>query len=232
MYFTNNSIDLRKIKTANEKKLFILVGPPSVGKSTWTQQNAPDAFIISRDDIVNEVAAELGLTYDDMFNNPDKSLPIGHQDTKYGTVIARPDYLPKFLPEKVWDKITKGNGYIHKKFMQSIEDAKTSGKDIVVDMTNMNKNSRSNMLNNFKDISGYKRYVVNFNFEGDDVKKSIKEIAKKRAKEIQEQGGSKTIPEDVLDKMFSSYQKPSLEEGFDEIIDIDDRQRILNQGKI
>jgi ferritin len=213
-------------KFSSEKKtLYILVGPPSVGKSTWIKNNFPDAFVISRDDIVNEVASELGLTYDDLFDSPDQSLEIGHTDSKFGTVIERPPYLPKFLPEKVWDKITTANGDIHKRFLQRIQDAKTSGNDVIVDMTNMNARSRENMLKTFND---YHKTAVDFNFQGKGVLDAIKEISRRRAEEIKEKGGSKTIPDHVFDSMVSRYEEPSISEGFDEVIKVDDRERILS----
>jgi hypothetical protein len=180
MQFFHNTINLRneKVKVANEAKtLYILVGPPSVGKSTWVKNTVPNAFIISRDDVVTEVASEIGLTYDDLFASPDQDLPVGHEDPKFGTVIDRPPYLPKFLPPKVWDKVSQANSTVHKRFQQRISEAKTSGQNIVVDMTNMNKRARSGMLKNFSGLDGYQKKVVNFRFEGDDVQEAIKDIS-------------------------------------------------------
>ena len=42
-----------------KRKIVVLVGPPSVGKSTWTENNFPNAYVINRDDIVEKVASEL-----------------------------------------------------------------------------------------------------------------------------------------------------------------------------
>ena len=36
-------------------KIFILIGVPMSGKSTWVRENHPDTKVISRDDIVLEV---------------------------------------------------------------------------------------------------------------------------------------------------------------------------------
>jgi predicted AAA+ superfamily ATPase len=53
------------------KKIFVLVGPPSVGKSTWIKGTFEEApYIINRDDIVEQVASEYGWTYDDLFVSP------------------------------------------------------------------------------------------------------------------------------------------------------------------
>lgn len=51
--------NLQEEKT--EKKIYVLVGPPSVGKSTWIKNTfKSEPYIISRDNIVDQVADELG----------------------------------------------------------------------------------------------------------------------------------------------------------------------------
>jgi predicted kinase len=50
------------------KKIFVLVGPPSVGKSTWIKSTFGEIepYVISRDNLVEQVAAkEYGWTYED-----------------------------------------------------------------------------------------------------------------------------------------------------------------------
>lgn len=53
-------------------KAVFLIGPPAVGKSHWLEHEAPkhgitNPFVISRDNLVDTVAADMGRTYDDMF---------------------------------------------------------------------------------------------------------------------------------------------------------------------
>ena len=215
----------------NEKSIYVLIGPPSVGKSTWVKNNLSNVFIVSRDNIVEQVASNSNFTYDDLFVNPDQDLPMGYEDEKFGRVVTRPYYLAKFLPAKMWDKIAICNKDINEIFEDRIKESKDTGEDIVVDMTNMNVKSRKGILNNFKDLRGYRKIAVNFNIEGEDVQSAIKEIAIQRAIEISQKGGSKTIPEHVMNHMFTRYEPPSRAEGFDEIIEVDDRARILNQAK-
>ena len=43
-----------------KKKIYVLVGPPSVGKSTWIKQNADDSYVISSDEKTIEVARKNG----------------------------------------------------------------------------------------------------------------------------------------------------------------------------
>lgn len=207
-----------------------MIGPPAVGKSTWLKKNHPNSFVISRDDIVNEVAGEIGLTYDDLFASPDKNLPIGHIDPKYGKVIARPDNAPKFLPDTIWDKVFQANGEVHKRFMGKFKSAADSGQDVAVDMTLLNKGARAGMMKNFSEYKdNFDFEAVDFNFQGEE--ESIKKIAKARAEEIKKAGGSKTIPDAVMDRMFSSYEAPSLDEGFKKIYNVDDRKRIASMGE-
>jgi predicted kinase len=51
-----------------KRTLFVLVGPPSIGKTSWVDDNYPDAYLVSRDDCVDTVRQPLGLRYSDMFS--------------------------------------------------------------------------------------------------------------------------------------------------------------------
>ena len=51
-----------------KRTLFVLVGPPSIGKTSWVDDHHPDAFLVSRDDCVDAVRKPLGLRYSDMFS--------------------------------------------------------------------------------------------------------------------------------------------------------------------
>lgn len=62
---------LRFKLAANKPKLYFLIGPPAVGKSTWISQNANNAVVANRDSEVEAAAQETGVgTYDDMFVRP------------------------------------------------------------------------------------------------------------------------------------------------------------------
>ena len=157
-----------------QKELIVLVGPPSIGKSTWVAQNSPDSFVINRDDIVTDIAAKYNMTYDDMFANPRDTAP----DPKYGEVIERPSYLPEFLGDHVFSTVTQANGEVHQALQAKFPEAIQSGRDIVIDMTNMSVGARMSSMNHFKEVlDNYKKIAVVFNFEGSDVQKAIKNIA-------------------------------------------------------
>jgi hypothetical protein len=207
-----------------EKKIFVLVGPPSVGKSTWIKSTFThiDPYIINRDDLVEKVAEEYGWTYDDLFVTPLVDSKLGDISEKYGEVVKSPDYMT-WAPLS-YDKILEANTKVADLFSKKVSEAK--GQDnIVVDMTNMNVGSRKGAL---KPIEGsedeYKKVAVVFNFKGaEDI---IKKVAMKRAEEAKAMGKSKTIPQAAFDRMFSSFQEISPEEGFDEVINVDNTSKL------
>ena len=215
------------IQTINEsinipdgkKALVVLVGPPSVGKSTWTKKYFPDSYIINRDDIVEEVANSYGWTYDDMFATPPVDVEIGDVDEKFGTVKKAPKWMT--WTKTVFDKVQEANGKVEQLMNKRVNRAVPSNQDIVIDMTNMNSGARRR--NAFKAIKGneenYYKIAVDFKFQG--AEETIKKMAAKRAEIAKRMGRSKTIPNAAFDRMFSSYEKPTTNEGFDLIISVD-----------
>ena len=83
------------LKISSEKKtIWVLVGPPSVGKSTWIKNNFEQPpYVISRDDLVEVIASKLGWTYDDMFTAPPRDYKLGDSDEEWGTVIKSPPWM-------------------------------------------------------------------------------------------------------------------------------------------
>jgi predicted kinase len=69
------------MQNQDQKVIYVLVGPPSVGKSTWIRkQDFPaDTKIISSDQIVEEIARENNMTYDDFFIANRKELWAKHR---------------------------------------------------------------------------------------------------------------------------------------------------------
>jgi hypothetical protein len=214
----------RKFSTLNEeldkKKIYVLVGPPSVGKSTWIQKTFgnQDPYIINRDDIVEAIAADYGWTYDDMFMLPPPDAKEGDVSEKYGTVIKSPPHAA-FNPT-AYDKVIEANGRVFGRFNGRVQEAKGQPV-IVVDMTNMTPGARKGALKAIEGSeSDYHKVAVVFNFEGaEDI---IKSVAAKRAAEAKAAGKSKTIPEAAFDRMFKSFQKvDQAAEGFDEVVSVD-----------
>ena len=169
-------------ESVSRPKIYVLVGPPGVGKSYWVEQNISDPYVISRDVVVDMVRQPLGLKYDDMFG------PMGREASKEVDRIHR----------------------------ENVAGAVKSGKNIVVDMTNMGIGSRKNAL---KAISGhadnYEKIAVFFDYRGmeDLVHKSIK----RRGRELND----KHLSPEIVNGMINRFEMPTREEGFDDIIVVD-----------
>lgn len=85
-----------------------------------------------------------------------------------------------------------------------------SGKNVIVDMTNMTSKRRKSNLSFFGDE--YYKVCVIFPILSDD------EFTKRNEKRTREE--KKTIPTHVIKSMISSYQTISKEEGFNKIISL------------
>lgn len=152
-----------------EPFVILLIGPTLSGKSTWIRNNYPNVNVISRDEIVMEVA--------------------GTRDYNKAFDIVDHKLVDKVLAER----LTEANS------------TKTS---TIIDMTNMTVKRRAQTLRYFDD-SFYKVAVV-FPLLSDDEyqKRNIDRNAKE----------NKWIPPNVIKSMIDSFQVPTPEEGFDNII--------------
>ena len=204
------------------KKLYVLIGPPSVGKSTWIKNNFNNnPFIISRDDIVDIVAKKCGFTYDEMYITPNSNENVGDVNEKFGTVIISPSWMK--YSKTSYEKIISANNEVKTLFENRIKEAKNHNI-VIVDMTNMSKNARKNSL----DIvdNSYKKIAVHFNFKGNE--DTIKLMNKKRAEELRNNGIFKTISDNVYDMMYTNYQEVTTNEGFNKIIYVDNIKKFKN----
>lgn len=149
--------------------VILLIGPTLSGKSTFIRENYPDTNVISRDEIVMEVA--------------------GTRD--YNKAFFQVD-------QKRVDEILEIR----------LKEANKQKISTIVDMTNMTLKRRSQTLRYFDD-SFYKVAVV-FPILSDEEyqKRNIDRNAKE----------NKWIPPNVIKGMIESYQPPTTEEGFDNII--------------
>lgn len=208
-----------------KRKMIVLVGPPSVGKSTWIKSNFPNAYIINRDDIVEKVASSYGWSYDDIYVTPPSDAEIGDYDEKFGNVIPAPERMT--WTKTVFDKVKEANEKIKPLMNSRMSGAQNSNQDVVVDMTHMTKLEREMTMKELE--SGgvdYHKVAVDFKFKGaEDV---IKRVSEKRAEAAKRMGKSKTIPPASFDRMFSSYEGPTKDEGFDEILSVDNIETLKN----
>ena len=152
-----------------EPFVMLLVGPTLSGKSTWIRNNYPTINVISRDEIVMEVAGT--RDYNRAFETVDQKL------------------VDRVLAER-------------------LTGANLTKTSTIVDMTNMTVKRRGQTLRYFDD-SFYKIAVV-FPILSDE-QYQMRNIDR-NSKE------NKWIPPSVIKSMIDSYQYPTIEEGFDNII--------------
>jgi hypothetical protein len=201
-----------------KKKIFVLIGPPSVGKSRWIKDTFEEPpFVISRDDIVDEVAAEHGWTYDDLMTNPLPDAEIGDIDENFGEVIPAPKEYS--WTKLVFADVLDANKEVQFRFNNRVADAPAMSDNI--DMTNMNSSARKNNLRSFGNLQDYEKIAVVFEFQG--IEDSILKVAEKRAAKEKLKGKSKTIPASVLTNMMSKFSRPTSAEGYDKIVSVDKR---------
>ena len=146
------------------QKLIIMVGQPSVGKSTTVNSMGGDKnnYVISRNDIVMQVAKENGLSYNELFLRPLEETPIGQKEKereKYGKKIEVYDMETTevlYCAFECIDKLTGPQGVVQQRMNQRIKEALNQPKDIIVDMTMLTANERITMIENItkdKDIT-------------------------------------------------------------------------------
>jgi predicted kinase len=146
-----------------------LVGAPAAGKSTWlrNQEWTDDTYVVSTDNIIEEIASGYGLTYNEAFKD----------------VIA-------FAEKVMW---------------RELEWAARDGALIYIDRTNMSAKSRKRFIDFLKPY-GYEFNAVVFP-NPDPVEWE---------RRLNSRPG-KTIPENVIRSMVSSFRMPTCEEGFTNI---------------
>ena len=217
--------------------LFVLIGPPSIGKSTWISENIPDAYIISSDEVTEAVAAKNKMSYDDMFEYPQQpTLRSGEANPNFNPNEVHPRFgkiVDQGLEWKTWapkayEKVNAAEMEAAQKLEQVKQDAKLSGKPIVVDMTHMNVGSRKGIIDEMTRLTGMNLRTIGVVFEFEGAEEDIKDTAASRNIFKQMSGhGPKTIPPAAFDRMMGGYQAPT-EDEFDKLIYVDNRGKVAD----
>lgn len=202
-----------------DKTLYVLIGPPAVGKTTFTKESGiVDSIVINRDDIVEAVAAGHGLTYDEAYAAPTK-------DAQQGTLVPGYEKFGIVVPS---DLTWRESDFelcrtIHREVKEQLSlhllNASKEEFDVILDMTNLTVKDRSFYMQYFGD--DFKKLAILFDFQGEKTIKKIKERCAKRQEELKQNGRSKNISDATIDRMIASYEPPSVNEGFDDIIGYD-----------
>jgi len=221
--------------TPEATDMFVLIGPPSIGKSTWISENVPDAYIVSSDEVTESVAASHKMSYDDMFEYPQQpTLRSGDPNPAFnrneihplfGKVVEQGIEWKKWLPY-AYEKVNAAEIQALDKLEQVKKDAKFSGKPIVIDMTNMNVGTRKRIIDEMVKYTGMNLRKIGVVFEFEGAEQDIKNVAMSRNILKQMSGkGPKTIPDVAFDRMMGSYEPPAPGE-FDKVIHVDNRGKL------
>lgn len=156
-----------------KNKLTILCGLPASGKSSYVESLPDDVIVISRDNLLEKVAAHRGITYDEAF----------HLQMNDATVKQE----------------------IDQELNKTIQHAKSTISNVVIDMTNLSKKSRRRWIGQFG--KHYRKECILF-------LTGISEITNRN--EIRSTTG-KSIPDNVYLHMMKSFNLPMYSEGLDRI---------------
>ena len=100
-----------------------------------------------------------------------------------------------------------------------IENAVSNGFDVVVDMQNITKQSRALTYDNPK-FKNYVRQAIVFDDDLLQAKDSVYLELVKKACATRAKTTNKTIPQHVIQKSFDTYESPTFDEGFMDIMHI------------
>lgn len=127
------------------------------------------------------------------------------------TVVSLDDILERYAQREnisysqAFEKYVKKANFELKKI---INNAVSNKENIIFDQTNLSKNKRIGLIKRLRD-NGYKKIIGVF---FDIPIEKCMERCKKREKET-----GKTISKSTFEKMCSYFEKPDINEGFDEI---------------
>lgn len=137
-----------------------------------------------------------------LMNSSDKEFVLVSSDAEIDKIANE---MNKTYSEIFDEYIGKATGLMK----NTAKNAINLNKNIVWDQTNMSKKKRKGILQTLSD--DYYKIAVDFTVDPKELERRLE----KRAKET-----GKFIPKNVIDSMGKSYQSPSKDEGFDEIIKI------------
>lgn len=209
-----------------KKEIDVLIGPASIGKSTFIKDsNFPKdgLCVINRDDVVARVSEKYGLSFDDLYNFPPHDSTPGifiPGKENYGRVIESPSVV-KHLQPFSFEYLDSVNAEINYTFYNEFQTAirRESVTNIVMDRVHMRSKERKiyfSYLEPFREK--FTVTAVLFNFRDPDTLDVIERVSALRTASMIKSGGRfRTVPRSVQENMIKFYEEPTLDEGFDSI---------------
>lgn len=208
--------------------IYFLVGPPAIGKSTYTRENLSHCKVISRDTTAEKKARSLGLTYDDLFAYPTLEYKIGDVvpgKENYGVVVE--NTITTYKYPIAYEHILRNNHEIDAEVADSFVGYINAGEDVIIDMTNIRKDRRAMFNSLIPTRDDIKKIAVVFNFQGEEMVDLIKKVAHKRHMKAVEKGYGKNTTPAIIDLMVSMYEPISEDEGFSDVIYVDNKDGLI-----
>ena len=172
------------------KEIYILVGPASIGKTTFLKEigfPTEHTTSISRDDIVDRISDKYGYTYNELFLFPPADSPLGSLVPgfeKYGKVVETPEVAKHVCPVS-YEILDTINAEIHNTYYDEYEKAINDPEIIFITLDRVHMRKKERVVY-FPYLEGKrdKFYVtaVLFNFKDSDALDIISELSEKRRK--------------------------------------------------
>ena len=205
------------------KHLFVLIGVPSTGKSTWTRENVPNAHVISSDATMQKAAADANLTYDDLFAGypTDEEIASNYVHPEYGPIGDQQLDWKRAKKPKAFQRTNAAEKEADNALKANIAAAATSGKPIVIDMMNISASGRKRQIDKLNLPPDYTKVGVVFQSEGSE--DAIHSLSQSRNLLGQiTTGERKTIP----GFLFHLDVEMPLPGEFDKVIYVDNRGKV------
>lgn len=190
-------------------KVYTLIGPPAVGKSTWVDKAfmGKQRYLVSPDATKMTATRLFDLSYSELNARPKNEHDI---EPRFGSIIESNKKL-------MYGDVYTANRMAQKLLYKAMRDAQKSTIPVVIDATNMTVRSRrfmcSKFMNERSENKNFRNIAVVFDVDMTDL-----DIILKIANERSQKG--KYVPSNVITKALKSYEAPTLEEGFDNILHI------------
>jgi len=238
-------------ESLNQKEFILLVGPPGMGKSFYTNKLEKKYDIFNRDDVATEISEKNGFTYKESFNRPtlvlnrsNKTYFVPEESDFYeedgkrylrnyeflGEVIELPEnsFMRRWSSEG-FKKVIDLNHEVEETFNNRLEKSIKENHNIIIDLTNITKVLRRTMINSLKDNrSKYKVIAIIFNEGGKDMEDLMISVNRKRDLDLIKTKREKELSDDLLKTFLKNYEDPEKEEGIDEIVHVDTKKELEN----
>jgi len=226
VHLKKSSLFEAKKKTIEKtKNLYVLIGPPAVGKTSWIQKNIEEKnepfIVISRDQIIeDQIFPKYKLANKELYT------VVPPKDAIVGEVIKGKERFGKVIQDskgrKAFKYILEANQEVEKQIQKQVQAALSKKREgaynIVIDAINGTDSERKRAINLVANRPEYKKIAVYFEFE--PYRKEIEARADTRAKELKKQFGSlfsREVTSSDYDKIMPRITRPHSSEGFDEI---------------